>query len=305
MLKMLSTKPRSGSPNAPRPSSSRKRSDVAPGPARSPSTTGPNPKTYEEPKQGNGYVEPKHGEPHEHHHGHHHHEHPKHGEPHEPKLGNGYGDGHSSSYTETTTIEIFKTKTTEEIIKETRVDFKVVTEEVIGLLTCGETDVNGVVVVESGEWFLESVLRKFQVEFIEKWKIEFLFPAIRIWIEKHIVEYIERIIVITREKIIKEFEEKIIIIKKEHDCELKRREQCQRELYLEVIKKAWAAYSKTMNEIEFVKEVRFKYKQTEEREVWGEFIKELGPELLEFCPKVYQADFCVDDCRHYGMSLKK
>jgi hypothetical protein len=86
---------------------------------------------------------------------------------------------------------------------------------------------------------------------------------------------------------------------------MKRREECQRELYLEVIKKAWAAYSKTMNEIEFVKEVRFKYKQTEEREVWGEFIKELGPELLEFCPKVYQADFCVDDCRHHGTSLKK
>jgi len=265
---MLSAKPRSASPNFPRPSS--KRGDI---PGRTSSHSG----------------KPKHDGPHNHD-GHHNHDGPHN------------HDGHTNGYKEEVTVEtveIFTTKTTEEIRRETKEDVTVITAQVLELLTIGETDANGVVIVERGEYFLDSVIRKFQFDFVERWKIECLFPAIKIWIEKHIIEYIERIITITREKIIKEYEEKIIIINREHECEIKRREECQREIYLEVIRKAWLAYSKTMEDIEFVKEVRFKYRAIEEREVWGEFIKELGPELLEHCPRVYKPEFYVEDCRHH------
>ena len=188
----------------------------------------------------------------------------------------------------------------EKIREEGRVDVTEITRELFELLTIGEIDANGVVIVEQGEYFLESVFRKFQLEFFERWKIEFIFPAIRCWLEKHIVQYIERIIKITRERLIKEYEEKIIIIKKEHEREIIIREERCKGIYLEVIKRAWEAYEKSMQDVEFVKEVRFKYNASSEREVWGEFIKELAPELQECVPKVYTPEFCIDDCRHHG-----
>jgi len=207
---------------------------------------------------------------------------------------NGYGNGITE---ESSTIEIIESKSIVEAERETKAEVVEITTGLLELLTIGETDANGVVIVERGEYFLESVIRKFQIEFFERWKIEFLFPAIKCWLEKHIVEYIERIIIIAREKLIKEYEEKIIIIKEEHRCEIERREKHHREIYLTAIRRAWAAYEKSMENIDVVKEVRFKYCATDEREVWGEFIKDLAPELVECVPKVYTPEFCIDERR--------
>lgn len=202
---------------------------------------------------------------------------------------NGYSNGH----VEEKSVEIIETKSIVEVERETKAEVLEITTELIELLTIGETDTNGVVVIERGEHFLESIMRRFQLEFFERWKIEFLFPAIKCWLEKHIVEYIERIVVIVREKLIKEYEEKIIIIKEEHRCEMERRERHHREIYLAAIRRAWEAYEKSMENIEFVKEVRFKYRATDEKEVWAEFIKELAPEMLECVPKRYAPEFCI------------
>lgn len=75
---------------------------------------------------------------------------------------------------------------------------------------------------------------------------------------KHIVQYIERIIVTVREKLIKEYDEQIIILKEKHRCQMEERERHHREIYLAAIRRAWESYEKSMEEIEFVKEVRFK-----------------------------------------------
>lgn len=182
-------------------------------------------------------------------------------------------------------------------IESSREDITIITTGLLDLLTIGEINHCGEIVVEGGEFFLEGLLRKFQIEFLERWKIEFLFPAIRCWLEKYIIEYILKIIMITREKIIREYEERIVIIKEYYEREMCRRDECMRKRYHEIIIKAWAEYEKSMREIEFVKEVRFKYVATEERERWGEFIK--GIKELEDCvPCHYEPDWCIDDCRH-------
>jgi len=69
------------------------------------------------------------------------------------------------------------------------------------------------------------------------------------------------------------------------------------EIYLAAIREAWEAYEKSMQNIEFVKEVRFKYSATDEREEWGEFIKDLAQEMVEYVPKIYHPQFCIDECR--------
>lgn len=259
----------------PRPSSRRNEGPIGPAspPRRTPSYTGPHSKPNGHPPAANGYD----------HHGY---------------DRNGYEHNGGKVVEECdSTIEI-KTKTIEEIEIEKEKEIVTITTGLLELLTIGETDCNGVVIAERGEYFFESIIRKLQTEFIERWKVEFLVPAIKCWLEKHIVEFIERIIRITREKIIKEYEEKIIIIKEEHRCEILRREECNREIYQAAIRKAWEAYEKSMRDVEFVKEVRFKYNASSEREVWGEFIKDLAPELIDCVPRVYKPDFCIDDCRH-------
>lgn len=267
---MQSTKTGRTSPFVPRPTSSSRKKEYPP-------TFPPKP----------AYSEPK---PHE----------PRYTNGNEPRY-NGHGgrNGYENGYVieESSTVEIIESKSIVEAERETKVEVVDITAGLLELLTIGETDVNGVVIVERGEYFLESIMRRFQIEFFERWKIEFLFPAIKCWLEKHIMEYIERILITTREKLIKEYEEKIIIIKEEHRCEIERREKHHREIYLAAIRRAWEAYEKSMENIEFVKEVRFKYSATDEREVWGEFIKDLAPELVECVPKIYTPEFCIDERR--------
>jgi hypothetical protein len=223
---------------------------------------------------------------------HHHHEHEHHGGSEHGVNGHGHG---VIIEDDCTTVKI--SKSIEEVEREKREEITVITREVIDLCLIGGRDDDGCVIGERGH-FLETVIEKFKFEFVEKWKIEFLFPAIKCWLEKYIVEYVEKIVRITRERIIKEYEELILIIKEKHRCDIIERERCHKELYCKVIKQAWEAYEKSMEDIEFTKEVRFRYRKTEEKHIWGEFIKELAPELLECVPTVYSPDFCVDDSRH-------
>ena len=197
---------------------------------------------------------------------------------------------------------LIKSKTTEIIEIGTKKDIAKITTGLLELLTIGETDKNGVIVVERGQYFLESIFKKLQFEIFEKWKLEFLFPAIKVWLEKYVVEYIEQIVIATKEKIIKEYEEKILILKEEQRLEIIKREEEHKAIYLEAIKRVWEAYEKRMQEIEVVKEVRFKFKVLEERETWGEFIKELAPELLECVPNRYEPDFRIENSPHYGIA---
>ena len=108
-----------------------------------------------------------------------------------------------------------------------------------------------------------------------------------------------------RLKLLVEFEERLRIIKYEHECELKRREERDRKRYEEIIRKTWETYIKRFREVEFVKEVRFSYvEQVEEREIWGQFVKCLDPELVKFVPCKFEPAFCVEDSRN-GSEPKK
>jgi hypothetical protein len=275
---------------APRPTSRQSNSYTKPREPQSPANNG-----YGETHVHNGYGGDGH-EDKEHHH---------HGNGHEHHGGSEHGvNGHSHGVIiedDCTTVKI--SKSIEEIEREKRKEITVITREVIDRCLIEERDDDGCVIRERGH-FLEVVVEKFKLEFVEKWKIEFLFPAIKCWLEKHIVEYIETIVRTTRERIIKEYEERIIIIKEKHRCDIIERERCHKELYCKVIKQAWEAYQKTMEDIEFTKEVRFRYRKTEEKHIWGEFIKELAPELLECVPTVYSPEFCIDDSRR-GRNLVK
>ena len=191
----------------------------------------------------------------------------------------------------------------EEEIKKEKIEFEYdSTEEILAistglyeLLEIGECDGEGEIIVE-GEYFLESIFRKLSIEILERWKIDFLFPTIRIWLEKHILAYILRIIKTTRERLLLEFEEKIKIIKIEHEKEMCRRRDHDRRIYCELIRKAWEAYEKSLTDIEFVKEVRFRYVKKEEREEWGEIIEEIE-ELRECVPCKFEPEFCVEEGR--------
>lgn len=214
--------------------------------------------------------------------------------PHEHHHDDPLLNGHAH-VTEEKSIEIVRSKTVIEVERETKTEVLQITTELLELITIGENDVNGVVIVERGEHFLESIMRRFQLEFFERWKVEFLFPTIKCWLEKHIVQYVERIIVMVREKLIKEYDEQIIILKEKHRCEMEERERHHREIYLAAIRRAWESYEKSMEEIEFVKEVRFKYRATEERQAWAEIIKELAPEMIDCVPKCYAPEFRIDE----------
>jgi hypothetical protein len=122
------------------------------------------------------------------------------------------------------------------------------------LLEIGECDDAGEIVVE-GEYFLESIFRKLSLEILEKWKLYSLPYESGL---KNIFYPISSFRT-TREKLVLEFEEKIRIIKMEHEEEMCRRRGHDRKVYCELIRMAWGAYEKTLMDVEFVKEIRFRY----------------------------------------------
>jgi len=194
-------------------------------------------------------------------------------------------------------VEELKEKVVEEVHEEVKKEIKTISTEVIGLLTLGE-EVEGAIVVEKGEHFLEVMMRKFQLEFFEKWKTEFLFPRIQRWLEVFIVEFIKNTIHERTEKIVKKFEESIEIIEKKYEVELIEIERHHRELLLVIIKKAWHEYEKKMTETEVIKEVRFKFSAKETKEAWGEIIEEILPDLVECVPRVYAPEVHLHDHNH-------
>lgn len=112
----------------------------------------------------------------------------------------------------------------------------------------------------------------------------------------HILAYILRTIKTTRDKLLVEFEEKIRIIKIEYEMEMGRLRNQDCGMYCELIWKTWEAYEKSLTDIEFVKEVRFRYVKREEREEWGEIIDEIE-ELREWVPCKFEPEFCVEEVR--------
>jgi len=173
----------------------------------------------------------------------------------EPLCNDHFHNGHSygNNRVEETSIEVIEMNSILKVKCETKAKVLDITTKLLKLLTIGETDANGVFVVECGKHFLESILRRFKMEFFKRWNIEFFFPTIKCWPKKHVIKYIKRIIVLVQEKLIKEYEKKIIIIMEEHWCEMESCERHYREIYLAAIRKAWEAYEKSMQNIEFVK----------------------------------------------------
>lgn len=53
-----------------------------------------------------------------------------------------------------------------------------------------------------------------------------------------------------------------------------------------------------MQETEIVKEIRFKFNPSEEKEGWGEMIEEIIPEILDCVPRLYQPEFRLHDPHH-------
>ena len=149
-----------------------------------------------------------------------------------------------------------------------RVDVTEIIRKVLELLTIGEIDGNGVVIVEQGEYFLESVLRKFQLKFIERWKLSSFSPRF---------DAGSRNIFLSASKESSRSPGKILNLRQSLSSSRKNtnaksfgERDTYKGIYLGVIKRAWEMYEKSMQDVEFVKEVHFKYNSSSERE-WGEF----------------------------------
>jgi hypothetical protein len=183
-------------------------------------------------------------------------------------------------------VEEIKKKTVKEVHHELKKEIAEMSVGVLALLTCGDI-AGGEIIVKEGEHFMEEMMRKFEIEFFEKWKREFVFPRIQRWLEIIVVEFIVKIVEKRTEEIIKKFSKSIEIIEEKYKLEIIELERRHRDLLIVIVKRAWEEYEKKMTETEIVKEVRFKFAASEEKEAWGEIIEEIIPEILDCVPKVW------------------
>ena len=194
-------------------------------------------------------------------------------------------------------VEEIKEKTIKEVHHELKEEIAILSTSVVALLTCGD-HAGGEIIVKEGEHFMEEMMRKFEMEFFEKWKREFVFPRIQRWIELVVVEFIIQIVEKRTEEIIKKFEKSIEKIEEKYKFEIIELERRHRELLIVIVRKAWEEYEKKMTETEIVKEVRFKFSASKEKEAWGEIIEEIVPEILECVPRLWSPEVHFGDCHH-------
>lgn len=160
----------------------------------------------------------------------------------------GFGREVNGDMTISRFVEEAMRKISEEVREEVVKENEKIATGIIELLTLGDRDNHGVIISGKGEHFLESMFRRFQTDFLERWKIDILYPALKLWLEKSVIEYIEKIITRRSNIIITKFEEIINIIMEKYNLKIDELEERYKETLKSAVMKVWGAYEKKNGE---------------------------------------------------------